>query len=261
MDSTTSTLELETKRKTLPSSSSSMEVKLLDYMGSDASVVDAARVSFNKKTTLGTHSDGSTFLLPKDEKLINYLANHGHWSPFTHAFLSFRVKAPIFVARQLWKSHVGVNGGDQGDGWNEVSRRYISTPPEFYFPEEWRQASSNKKQGSEDEPAKTDWVVDSGMGYDFSFSLPEWFEAHCSEARQVYEEAIAYGVCPEQARMLLPQNTMTEWIWSGSVLFFSRVCNLRIKPDAQRETQFIAREISNQASELFPVSWKALTDD
>ena len=202
-------------------------VELLDKMGSDLSVVNAARVSFAKE---------SIKMEAADEKLIKYLADHNHWSPFSHAFASFRIKAPIFVARQLVKHTVGL-------AWNEVSRRYVDSEPEFYLPEYWRKSASNVKQGSSDAVA----------GY---------FDPVAEKATELclsaYILMLNEGVCPEQARMILPQNTMTEWIWSGSLYAFARVCNLRLDSHTQRETQEVAKQINDYMIELFPESWNVL---
>ena len=203
-------------------------VELLDKMGSDLSVVNAARVSFAKE---------SIKMEAADEKLIKYLADHNHWSPFSHAFASFRIKAPIFVARQLVKHTVGL-------AWNEVSRRYVDSEPEFYLPEFWRKRADNVKQGSSDEDSKTTW--------DFMACC------HIEQALELYNNLLAENVCAEQARMILPQNTMTEWIWSGSLYAFARVCNLRLDSHTQRETQEVAKQINDYMIELFPESWNVL---
>lgn len=215
---------------------SKMEVQLLDSMGSDSSVVNAARVSFDKKAENYSNDDNN--------KLIKYLATHKHWSPFSHAFASFRIKAPMFVARQLCKHVVGL-------AWNEVSRRYVSSEPEFYLPDYWRKSASNVKQGSSDEPVK---LHDSNS---FAFDPKKITEL----ALETYNYVLEQGVCAEQARMILPQNTMTEWIWSGSLYAFARVCNLRLDSHTQRETQEIAKQISDCMKDLFPVSWEVLVND
>ena len=197
-------------------------------MGSDLSVVNAARVSFAK-----VHTE---FDEKSDTKLINYLAKHNHWSPFGHASMKFYIKAPVFVARQLVKHQVGLT-------LNEVSRRYVDTEVEFYEPTEWRLAAENKKQGSSEETVE------------YSISPAHKF------AKQGYENMLNLGIAPEMARMVLPQSMMTEWFWSGTLYAFARVCNLRCKPDAQVETRMIADQIDEQAEKLFPVSWKALRDN
>ena len=201
-----------------------MNVHLIDSMGTDLSVVNAARVSFAKE---------SDEFSEKDAKLINYLAKHNHWSPFGHASLQFRIKAPIFVARQLVKHQVGLV-------WNEVSRRYVDDAPEFYIPSEWRLKADDKKQGSSNETV--DYNIESTIQY----------------VTETYNNLLKANVAPEMARMVLPQNLYTEWYWSGSLMAFARVCNLRCKPDTQKETQVIAQMIDYEAKQKFPVSWKAL---
>jgi thymidylate synthase (FAD) len=203
---------------------SPIEVSLIDSMGSDLSVVNAARVSFDKTSNWQISQDGKV-LNDSDRKLIRYLATHNHWSPFSHAFASFRIKAPIFVARQLVKHTVGL-------AWNEVSRRYVSTEPEFYLPDYWRKSASNVKQGSSDERVP--------------YELGSAGRISCTQAAlQEYLDMLDAGICPEQARMVLPQNTMTEWIWSGSLYAFARVCNLRLDSHTQKETQQVAQQINN----------------
>jgi thymidylate synthase (FAD) len=198
-------------------------------MGSDLTVVNAARVSFGK------HTDKFT---AKDEKLIQYLAKHNHWSPFAHCFMQFRIKAPIFVARQLVKHQVGLT-------WNEVSRRYVDDEPEFYYPKEWRAKPVNSKQGSN--------------GKAQSQYFPDKYVIDCSQlAMHNYRKMINQGIAPEQARMILPQNTMTEWYWSGSLMAFARVCNQRLDPHTQEETQTIAGYISEHIWSLYPNSYLAL---
>ena len=206
-----------------------MEVTLVDQMGTDLSVVNAARVSYSKTKDV---FDG------KDEKLIKFLAEHEHWSPFAHASMQFRIKAPIFVARQLVKHQVGLV-------WNEVSRRYVDFPPEIYKPEAWRGRPVNSKQGS-------DGTVELGQTIDHNL------ETTMESCLILYNTMIQKGVAPEQARMVLPQSMMTEWYWSGTVYAFARVCNLRCKPDTQKETQDVANEIDRLAREAFPRSWKYL---
>lgn len=219
-----------------------MEVTLIDHMGSDLSVVNAARVSFHKESNWEFgNADGEIIeVLPDaDARLIRYLSKHNHWSPFAHAFVSFRIKAPIFVARQLVKHQVGL-------AWNEVSRRYVDEEPEFWFPETVRsRPEGSVKQGSGGEHYCTSGWIES-------------FKMTCEVARIVYEDAIMEGVAPEQARMILPQNMMTEWIWSGSLAAFARVCKLRLDPHAQQETREVAEKIDTVMADLFPVSWKEL---
>jgi|TARA_R110002111_G_scaffold210163_1_gene273997 thymidylate synthase (FAD) len=202
-------------------------------MGSDLTVANAARVSFAK------HKEE---LDEGDEKLIKFLAEHGHWSPFSHVFMQFKIDAPIFVARQLQKHQVGL-------AWNEVSRRYVDSEPEFYSPDEWRRRATDKKQGSMSEPVPSQKVVN---------SIKKEYD---TVALDCYNRLLKLKVCPEQARMLLPQDMMTSWYWSGSVYAFSRVCNLRLKEDAQAETREVAQSISNHCAIEFPISWKNLVKE
>ncbi len=223
-----------------------MKVELLDHMGSDLSVVNAARVSFDKESEWEWSHKGDNHLWEKDEKLISYLAKHNHWSPFAHTCVSMHIKAPIFVARQLGKHQVGLV-------WNEVSRRYVDTPPEFYIPEKWRKRAENVKQGSSDEEAivKPFAICDNLL-----WDRPELNVLNLA----YYNHLLMSGVAPEQARMVLPQAMMTEWIWTGSMLAFSRVCKLRLDSHTQRETQEVAKQIAEIIEPLFPVSWKALME-
>lgn len=224
-------------------------VHLVDFMGSDLSVVNAARVSFAKESCLTNIWDEELQesvpgLQNKDISLINYLAKHAHWSPFAHNSLTFRIKAPIFVARQLVKHTVG-------GVWNEVSRRYVDDEPEFYFPDTWRGKPVNAKQGS------SDLIVDISSemsNYDDYYSP----ESVCEFCYTAYDKMILAGVAPEQARMILPQNTMTEWWWTGSLMFFARVCKQRLDPHAQQETREVAQMIAEQIPLEFEHSWKAL---
>ena len=211
-----------------------IEAYYIDHMGTDLTVANAARVSFGKSSEMEENTWGPPSLKAKDAKLINYLAKHKHISPFGHCFASFHVKAPIFVARQLVK-HKFLR-------WNEISRRYVDDPPDFYQPDVWRGRSEDKKQGS-------DGVVDVGKIGDVSLA-----------SKTLYNSLLDRGVCPEQARMVLPQSTMTEWYWSGSLDAFADMCNLRCKPDTQAETRLVADIIAGRMIHLFPESWEALTD-
>ena len=222
-----------------------MKVELIEHMGSDLSVTDAARVSFAKKSNWDWVDDaigGRPVLSVNDAKLINYLAKHQHWSPFAHTSIQLRVKAPIFVARQLVKHQVGLV-------WNEVSRRYVDSPPEFWFPEQWRgRPTDSVKQGSSG-------IVD--LVFDDEMDTPSYVVQECIE---LYERLLEKGVAPEQSRMILPQNMMTEWIWTGSLMAFTRVCKQRLDPHAQQETREIAEQIAEIVAPLFPVSWSALME-
>jgi thymidylate synthase (FAD) len=221
-----------------------MKVELVDKMGSDLSVVNAARVSYSKESewesiTPAGPTEGA--LSEKDEKLIKYLAKHNHWSPFAHASLQFRIKAPIFVARQLVKHQVGLV-------WNEISRRYVDYEPELYEPKEWRGRPQNSKQGSDGTVS-----IDSNEKHRLDMTM--------EQCKIIYNSLIGKGIAPEQARMVLPQSMMTEWIWSGTLYAFARVCNLRCAKDTQEETRHIANQIHNICNKEFPNSWKYLTNE
>lgn len=248
-------------------------VELIDHMGTDLTIVNAARVSFDKESNweeqiFDTEEEAEQFgsidfdwvmsdkwmggypsqrLREQDEKLINYLAKHSHWSPFAHTSIQLRVSAPIFVARQLVKHQVG-------GVWNEVSRRYVDDEPTFYFPDKWRKRAENVKQGSSDEEIDEydDLILQSKeYGALFIQDSVELLADH-------YKCLLAAGVAPEQARMILPQNMMTSWYWTGSLMFFHRVFKQRTDSHAQLETQEVAQQIGKICEDLFPVSWKAL---
>ena len=219
------------------------EVDYIDHMGSDLTVVNAARVSFDKESTAVDweyldfgHSSGDfvAILNDNDAKLIKYLAEHNHWTPFGHCQVTFRIKAPIFVARQLGKHQVGMV-------WNEVSRRYVDSEPEFFSIDMFRERADNVKQGSKDEA-----------------TIPYSLDPLHHYTLECYNNLLKMGVCPEQARMVLPQSMYTEWYWTGSLAAWARVCKLRLDPHTQKETRDIAQVISNQMSIIFPVSWSAL---
>ena len=220
-----------------------IEVTYKGHMGNDLTVCNAARVSFGKETEWDyEESDAYSFkqhLKTKDRKLIQYLAKHKHISPFGHCFASFHVKAPVFVARQLVK-HKFLR-------WNEISRRYVDSEPEFYMPRSWRGRSEDKKQGSSGEWYDED--TDISVGYCYTACL------------DTYKELLDEGICPEQARMVLPQSMMTEWYWSGSLDAFADMCNLRCKGDTQAETQYVAWDINYEMTKLFPVSWRSLREN
>jgi len=204
-------------------------------MGNDKTVVDAARVSFAKTADNYTEA--------QNEKLIQYLARHNHWTPFGHAQATFHIEAPIFVARQLVKHQVGLV-------WNEVSRRYVDDPPRFFSPSSWRPRSQDKKQGSD----KHDMIPDMRQAW-------KVYESAIHNISKTYGILLEMGVAPEQARMVLPQSMMTEWYWTGSLAAWSRVCRLRVSDDAQAETERIALDISREMKQLFPVSWTALEEN
>tara|TARA_R110001592_G_scaffold11275_1_gene56110 strand:+ start:1759 stop:2439 length:681 start_codon:yes stop_codon:yes gene_type:complete len=223
-----------------------IQATYIDHMGSDLSVVNAARVSFGKKHD--TFQD-------KDTGLVKYLAKHKHLSPFGHAFASFHVKAPIFVARQLVK-HKFLR-------WNEISRRYVDDEPDFYVPKVWRGRSADKKQGSEG-VVDTGSITNMGEPYEGDFgkeTMTEFIEEESLLLGKFYERLLKVGVAPEQARMVLPQSTLTEWIWSGSLDAFADMCRLRCASDTQYETRVVADQINTEMFKLFPVSWEALLND
>lgn len=215
-----------------------MHVELLDSMGDDLAVAQSARVSFDKETDWKWENDWEhgSMLYERDVKLISYLARHNHWTPFAHTAIKFRITMPIYVARQLAKHQVGCVV-------NEVSRRYVSSAPVLDVPTKWRKTIKNIKQGSSDELVEID-------------------QEHINQAMEVclttYDYLIASGVCPEQARAVLPICCETTWIWSGSLAFFARVCKLRLDPHAQKETRLVAEEIDKLIEPLFPVAWAAL---
>ena len=216
-----------------------IKVNYIDHCGSDLTTVNAARVSFGKKSewVYCGQSDGrDKGLSDRDTKLIKYLAKHKHISPFGHAFASFHIKAPIFVARQLVK-HKFLR-------WNEISRRYVDDEPEFYVPDVWRGRSADKKQGSDGTWTPDYSMLDDAMG----------------RVKDLYDQMIYDGCAPEQARMVLPQSTLTEWYWSGSLDAFADMCRLRCKEDTQYESRVVADQISEKMAELFPVSWASLME-
>ena len=227
----------------------------IDHMGSDLSVVNAARVSFGKKShctetkwvEMGDWSGDMPVVDDRDTKLIKYLAKHKHISPFGHAFASFHIKAPIFVARQLVK-HKFLR-------FNEVSRRYVSSEPEFYVPDVWRGRSADKKQGSSS--TTVEFLRMQGFGEQ---SVNDGVFKHQMHSLDLYRDMISAGVAPEQARIVLPQSTMTEWYWSGSLDAFADMCRLRCKEDTQYESRLVADQVSTIMQDLYPVSWAALME-
>ena len=207
-------------------------IRLVDRMGTDESVVNAARVSFNKVVEE---------LSDKDVKLLNYLAKHGHWSPFAHTSISIRCKAPIFLARQLVKHQVG-------GSWNEVSRRYVSEEPTIYIPNVVHTSPENAKQGC-------------GEAHPSNGAYVEEIRKISSALVEEYKKLIEADVAPEEARMILPLNVCTEWIWTGSLYFFYRVYKQRSDSHAQLVAQDFARELDKLMSFLYPNAWKALKDN
>jgi thymidylate synthase (FAD) len=223
-------------------------VQYVDHMGDDLTVVNAARVSFNKESGWDgeQHWTGSITnrkLPERDEKLISYLAKHKHWTPFAHPQITLRIKAPISIRTQLFKHK-------QGFVENEVSRRYVTDEPEFYIPD-WRAKPTNgAKQGSED------FIDNDALRETFD----QLYLESVSKAHGYYKFLIASGVAPEQARFVLPQGAFTEWWWTGSLAAYARVYALRSDPHSQWEVREYANAISTLIEPLFPVSWKALTN-
>jgi thymidylate synthase (FAD) len=207
-------------------------VQLLDSFGDDLTVVNAARVSFDKE---------STTLEPRDEKLIKYLANHNHISPFFHPQLRFRLKMPIYVAREWFRHTVGF-------ARNEVSRRYVDDMPTFYLPrvEDMRERDANIKQGSKATP------IEEAAHYRH---LMKKFHR---QAEDLYAELLEAKLAPEVARGVLPQSMYTEFIETGSLSAYSRLCKLRMDPHAQAEIRAYAGAVSELIEKRFPVSWRAL---
>ena len=224
-----------------------MQVTLVDSMGTDISVVNAARVSFNKETNFKLTEMGAS-LEDRDAKLIRYLAVHDHFTPFTHATVTMREKVPLFVARQRFKHTIGFS-------YNEVSRRYVDEDPEFYKPKEWRGKASDKKQGSSNEVIDINPLTPYG-----SRSMVDDYDTVLNRCTWVYKQLLRKGVCPEQARMVLPQSMYTEYYVTGSLYAWARAYNLRSKEDAQQEIQDIASKWGGVMIKLFPESWLALTE-
>jgi thymidylate synthase (FAD) len=264
-----------------------MQVEYLSHMGTDRTVLNAARASFNKAQPDDapiTEKDKSLlrFLArgfdqeswdkirddffdvcrDHDEGLIDGRAFHeemqnlmwllrtkpSHFIPFAHPQLSFRITAPLAMARQLWKAHIGVVGGDCGyAAWSEQSYRYVEAQ-EMWLPKEWRKRADNVKQGSSDEPADVNLydVLEIEHVTDENWRLYKYMTVEC-------------GVAPEQARLVLPACTETTWVWTGSLMFFARVVYQRLDADAQKETQELVKQIADKCAELFPYSWEALT--
>lgn len=214
-------------------------VSLVDSMGSDLSVVNAARVSFNKEHEVLTEGD---------EKLIKFLLEHEHASPFRHAFVTLEVCAPLFVARQWWKHVVGSD--HTMDGWNEVSRRYVSEEPVYYIPEKWRLQAKNKKQGS-----RGDLPPLANLTY--TTLIENTYQVGTAR----YESALKDGVAVEQARLFLPAYGMyTSWRWSASLQSVLHFLELRKGDEAQWEIKQYAKAVTSLVEPLFPVTFKVYND-
>jgi len=235
-----------------------MKAEYIMHSGSDLTCVNAARVSFDKESKWeieevygldedGSYSEDIKKLSDKDKKLINYLAKHDHFTPFTHSVITLRETVPIFVARQRFKHTVGFS-------YNEVSRRYVDEPPEFYTPDKWRKRAENKKQGSSDE--EVTYLRTRGFN---DQTVKDGYDKLIEHVYYLYQDMIESGICPEQARMVLPQSMYTSYYCTGSLVAFARAYNLRSQPDAQAEIRELADQWDQIISPLFPESWKALT--
>jgi thymidylate synthase (FAD) len=229
-----------------------MKAELINFMGDDLTVVNAAKVSFDKESKWeieevygldedGAYSEDIKKLSDKDKKLINYLARHDHFTPFTHSVITLRETVPIFVARQRHKHTVGFS-------YNEVSRRYVDDEPEFYTPDKWRKRAENKKQGSSDEEVKEGQI---DLEYNVTLNI----------CLNTYNHLLKSGVAPEQARMVLPQSMYTSYYVTGSLAAFARAYNLRSQPDAQAEIRELADQWNEIISPLFPEAWRSLTQN
>ena len=229
-------------------------VELVDHMGSDLMVCNAARVSFSKDTeweideeaVARLRESGSSYhqedvqkLGERDVKLLKYLATHQHWTPFAHPQITLRIKAPISIRTQMFKSKVGFVE-------NEISRRYVSFEPEFYNPN-WRGKPKNgAKQGSDD-------------FIEIKDEIQQTYNSMLVGCLRNYYDLLDAGVAPEQARFILPQGMYTEWYWTGSLAAYARFYKQRIDEHAQYEVREYAKAIGVLISRLFPVSWKCLT--
>lgn len=220
-----------------------MKAEYIDHMGDDLSVVNAARVSFDKESewdwVVVNGGREEEFLKPEDSKLIRYLAKHNHWTPFAHTSISLRMSAPVPIRTQCFKHK-------QGLVENEESRRYISSTPKLFVPDEFRSAPTNgAKQGSGGvHPRGSEWAV--------------IYKNNCQEMIELYEAMVTDGVCPEQARFVLPQGCEVNWIWTGNLYAFANFYLKRTEAHAQKEIRDLAEDVGKIVQPLFPVSWEAL---
>lgn len=233
---------------------SQIKVELLAFMGNDLSTVNSARVSFDKESKLDfiqlEDNRSIGVLKDSDKKLIKYLADHRHTTPFRHNQIQIRCHAPIFLARQLGKHQVGLS-------WNEVSRRYVDSEPEFFVPDEWRgRPRDSIKQGSQGVITDIPYTT----GFHSKATPQKVYDTLLQHSLSVYKRMLLGGVAPEQARMVLPQSMMTSWYWSGNLLSFAHVYKERIAEGAQLEAQWFAEELDKVIRPLFPESWSALVD-
>lgn len=220
-----------------------LKAEYVDHMGSDLSVVNAARVSFDKVSDWDFDASqqlGGQSLSDTDAKLIRYLAKHNHWSPFAHTAITLRMSAPVPIRTQCFKHKAGFTE-------NEESRRYIASTPEVYVPYAFRMVADNVKQGS-------------GGVHHESETYKEAYKFFTKLAVNEYESMVSNGICPEQARFILPQGCMVNWIWTGNLASYARFYNQRDDQHAQKEIQDLAEIVGDIVGGLFPVSWEALTD-
>lgn len=234
-----------------------MKIELINSMGDDLTVVNAARVSFDKESEWENITPAGPIdhlLTEKDTKLINYLANHNHFTPFTHCTITMRETVPIFVARQRFKHTIGFS-------YNEVSRRYVDDTPEFYTPEVWRFKADNVKQGSHYTGLTSQEVNGKLRDKEEANGLIMSPEEIYDDCLKTYKQLLSIGVCPEQARMVLPQSMYTSYYVTGSLYAWARAYNLRSDSHAQKEIQFVAKYWDTIIKELFPTSWEALTNE
>ena len=206
-----------------------MKITLIKTLGTDLTIVNAARVSLNKQ---------SKKINEQDEKLIAYLMKHKHWSPFAHAILQYRITAPLFIARQWYKHQIGI-------ARNEISRRYISTPPTYYTPQTWRQTAKTIKQGSA-QP----------LPQEKQKEIHQKYKNHIKDTTKLYKELINNNICPEQARIILPQATNTQWIETASLYACLRIIHLRCEHTAQKEIQKLAQQLEKIIKQKYPITMK-----
>ena len=229
---------------------SQIKAELLDWMGSDLDIVNAAKVSFSRESEWewqteyesGVPVNDVPVLAEKDGKLINYLARYDHWTPFAHTALKFRCSAPVPIRTQAFKHKIGMVE-------NEESRRYISSTPEIFIPDFFRSKPEGSiKQGSADRHVNSDiWK--------------SVYERRINDCVVTYEAMITDGICPEQARFILPQGAIVNWIWTGNLVSFANFYNKRTEATAQKEVQVLAESVGSKIKEIFPVSWAALVKE
>lgn len=218
-----------------------MKATYITHSGDDLLVVNAARVSFDKKSDWKDCTEDEGFVLREgDEGLLNFLARHGHWTPFAHPHITLHIRAPISIRTQCFKHKIGFIE-------NEISRRYVDSDPEFFIPV-WRKRAENKKQGSLDELPED---------VDHCYAVYDTAMRGCAA---IYRLLLKLGVAPEQARFVLPQGTYTEWYWTGSLASYARFYHLRTDPTAQKEVCELAEQIGNIIQPLYPNSWRALDE-